>query len=113
MSAMRHQVIGFFAAGLLLALLTERCLFSASQLFHRMFANTTIYDWHQHYIRLVKVGNPRPSLYEVDINSASALTDWLLKNQTEFFWPVQTIILEGDFDYSAPFLLVILLGVSH
>lgn len=94
------------AAGLLLALITKRCMFSASGLFLRMFADTAAYDWHQHYLRLLEIGKPRPSMYEMDINSASSLTEWLLKNQTELLSPFQAVVLEGDFDYSAPFLLV-------
>ena len=103
---MASYISNTVAAGLLLALLTQRCLFSDAGFFLHMFADTSTYDWHQHYQRLVQVGRPMPSIYQIDINSAASLTDWLLQNQTELLMPFQAVVLEGDFDYSAPFLLV-------
>lgn len=104
--AVASYISNTVAAGLLLALLTQRCLFSDAGFFLHMFADTATYDWHQHYQRLVQVGRPMPSIYQIDINSAASLTDWLLQNQTELLMPFQAVVLEGDFDYSAPFLLV-------
>jgi len=45
-------------------------------------------------------------MHTLDPHSAVALKDWLLKNQTVHYNEFDGIILDQDFDYNAPLLLV-------
>lgn len=95
-----------YAAGLLLALVTKRCLFTNSAIFLRFFSNTAAYDWEAHEKHLTDLGHNVSNIYELDPNSADGLSPWLLQNQTALYEQHHGIVLANDFDYSAPFLLV-------
>lgn len=93
-------------AGLLLALVTGRCLFSNAPVFLHLFTDSNTYDWSRHEEKLQKLGRAIDGTHNINSISAEGLSAFVLYNQTELFLPFQAVVLDNDFDYSAPFLLV-------
>lgn len=94
------------AAGLLLALITNRCFFSNAPVFLHMFASNTAHDWLQHEQKLKELSHTVQGVFNINTGSAEGLSALLIHNLTELLSPYQSVVLENDFDYSAPFVLV-------
>ena len=71
-----------------------------------MFTNNNAYDWYRHKQHLLELGRGIDNQYTIRANSAEGISALLLQNLTALYDGYQAVILENDFDYSAPFLMV-------
>ena len=95
-------------SGFVLALLTDRCFFSDSAIFIHLLASHKQYAYSRFQQKLLELGQVIKGYSLINPASAEALADLIQKNQTALHDDRQALVLENEWDYSAPFLLVCL-----
>ncbi|CAL5223455.1 g5974 [Coccomyxa viridis] len=92
--------------GLLMALLTERCLFINFPFYHKTFLSEVDFSWEHHTQRLMSFGHDvtKTPPHPIQFWKGEDLSNWLLKDQKTLYEPHYGIHLKNDPDYTAALL---------
>lgn len=96
-------------AGLLLALMMDRCLFVEFPFFNKFFDHELDFSWKRHAKRLLAHGHnataPENVPDRIPFGYVTIADVWMFKNMTAYFEPHYGVEMWKDLDWSAALLV--------